>query len=447
MTNADLLLRLFLQLAVILLACRVVGIVGKRLGQAQVISEMVAGILLGPSLVGFLLPDIQHWLFPQKITIAGVVMPHPSMTVLYMISQIGLTLYMFLVGLEFDAHLIRNRALHAGVVSGGGMVLPFLLGGALAFLLYGHGNMFGSGISPWIAALFLGASMCITAFPVLARILQEHRITQTRLGTLVLTAASIDDVSAWCLLATILAVSQHAGFIAVTAVGGGAFYTLGMLTLGRRGLRFLGPLAESKGLVTKEMLSLVLLVVLICAWFTTQIGIHQVFGAFVAGVAMPRGRFADEMRRRLEGVTLGLLLPVFFVYSGLNTQVSLVNSSWLWLIAGVILLVALVGKGVTCAVGAHLVGLGWRESSTVGVLMNARGLIELILLNIGLDAGILTPTLFTILVLMAVITTLITSPLFRWLTGWVNAEGEQAIPKVAANDATSADHLVAAYAE
>ncbi len=220
-----------------------------------------------------------------------------------------------------------------------------------------------------------------------------------------------------------------------------------MLTLGRRGLRFLGPLAESKGLVTKEMLSLVLLVVLICAWFTTQIGIHQVFGAFVAGVAMPRGRFADEMRRRLEGVTLGLLLPVFFVYSGLNTQVSLVNSSWLWLIAGVILLVALVGKGVTCAVGAHLVGLGWRESSTVGVLMNARGLIELILLNIGLDAGILTPTLFTILVLMAVITTLITSPLFRWLTGWVNAEGEQAIPKVAANDATSADHLVAAYAE
>ncbi len=417
MSNVDLILRLLLQLAVILAACRLVGMVGRRLGQAQVVCEMITGVLLGPSLFGLLLPHLQSALFPQNIIIGGVTITHPSMSILYVIAHLGLALYMFLVGLEFDTSLIRGRGRQAGSISASGILLPFVLGGSFALLLYHDGGLFGQQVSPAMAALFLGASMSITAFPMLARLIQQYQIARTKLGTLVFTTASVDDIAAWCLLALVLAGQSNSPVIALVTIGGGTLYTVGMLTLGRRGLRILERMAEHKGGTNKELIVLVLIVALFCAWLTTEIGIYEVFGAFVAGVAMPRGHLADELRSRLEALTTGLLLPVFFVYSGLNTHLALVNTPGLWLITAIIILIAIAGKGVACTLGARFVGNSWRESATMGALMNARGLIELILLNIGLEAHIISPTLFTILVLMAMVTTLLTTPLYQWFYG------------------------------
>ncbi len=419
MANADLLLRVFLQLAVILAACRLVGMVARRIGQAQVVGEMVAGVLLGPSFFGLLFPTVQQWLFPLKATVGGQTITHPSMAILYVIAHVGLALYMFLVGLEFDANLLRGRTKHAGFISAGGILVPFLLGGLIALLIYQQGNLFGQGISLGMAALFLGASMCITAFPVLARIVEEHHLGRTRLGTLVLTAASINDITAWCLLAVVLAAVKSSAPIALVAIGGGLLYVALMFTLGRRGLRVLEHVAERRGMITEEILSVSLLIVLICSWITSQIGIYEVFGAFILGVVMPRGPFASEVRRRLEGVTTGLLLPIFFVFSGLNTQIGLLKTPAVWFIAIVIILAATAGKGFACVLGARFAGMSWRESAAVGALMNARGLIELIIINIGLEEGIITPTLFTILVFMALCTTLMASPMLRLFYGSV----------------------------
>jgi Kef-type K+ transport system membrane component KefB len=420
MTNDELVLRIFLQLAVILAVCRVVGMIGRRFGQSQVVCEMIAGVLLGPSLFGLLFPDLQQYLFPLKVTVGGVVIRHPSMSILYAIAQVALGLYMFLVGLEFDTNLIRGRGKHAGAISASGILVPFILGGSLALLIFnegGEGGLFGPNVSPWMAALFMGASLCITAFPMLARILQEQHIARTKLGTLVLTTASVDDISAWCLLALVLAAAKNSPVIALITIGGGIVYAVGMLTLGKRGLSFLEKLADSKKGVNKEVIILALFVLLLCCAYTTKIGIYQVFGAFIAGVAMPRGRLAEALRSKLEDLTTGLLLPVFFVFSGLNTKIGLVNTPKLWLITGAIILIAVLGKGVACMLGAKLAGNTWRQAATIGSLMNARGLIELILLNIGLDAQIISQTLFTMLVLMAIVTTLMASPLFRLLYG------------------------------
>lgn len=417
MSNTDLILRLFLQLACILAACRLAGMIGRRLGQAQVVCEMVTGILLGPSLFGLLLPQVQTWLFPKTATVGGVTITHPSLSILYIIAQLGVSLYMFLVGLEFDTTLIRGRGKHAGSISISGILVPFTLGGAFSLGLYREGGFFGPNVTPVTAILFFGVSLSITAFPVLARLLQQFHLTHTRLGALVLTTASVDDISAWCLLALVLATLSHSALAALVTIGGGLLYAVGMLTLGRRGLRCFEWMAERKGGVSQELVVLVLLVVLLCAWLTTAIGIYEIFGAFIAGVAMPRGHLADELRQRLETLTTGLFVPVFFVFSGLNTSLSLINTPKLWLFTGLIILLAIIGKGVACTLGARMVKLSWRESVTVGALMNARGLIELILLNIGLTAHIISPTLFTMLVLMAVITTLLTTPLYQWFYG------------------------------
>ena len=417
MSNGDLILRLFLQLAVILGACRLVGVVGRRLGQAQVVCEMLTGILLGPSLFGLLLPNLQKMVFPTKATIGGVTITHPSMSILYVIAHLGLTLYMFLVGLEFDSSMMRGQGRKAGAISISGILVPFALGGVFALSLYQSGGLFGAQISPAMAALFLGVSMSITAFPVLARLLQQYQVANTKMGVLVLTSASVSDVAGWCLLALVLASLGHSPLIALVTIGGGLLYSVGMLTLGRRGLRLFERLAERKGGFNQEIFVLALLVLLVCAWLTTQIGIYEVFGAFVAGVAMPRGHLADELRRRMESLTTSLLLPVFFVYSGLNTRLALVNTPKLWLLTGIIILLAIAGKGVACTIGAKLAKHSWRESFTVGALMNARGLVELILLNIGLEAHIISPTLFTMLVIMALVTTLLTTPLYQLLHG------------------------------
>jgi Kef-type K+ transport system membrane component KefB len=415
MSAHDLTVKLFLQLAVILAACRVCGWLGRRFfGQTQVVSEMVAGLLLGPSLFGLLAPEAQAWLFPKTLPAGG---PHPSMLILYALSQVGLVLYMFIIGLEFNHRLIVGRVRHASLVSGAGIAVPLALGAAAALTLRGDADLFAPHVTPGAGALYLGAAMSITAFPTLARILQEKGIVRTHLGTLALTAGSSGDAAAWCLLALVLSNLEGSWLIAILAIGGGGLYVAVMLLLGRPLLRVLDRGVDGQGRIAPGTLVAALLVLTLAAFVTDTVGIYAVFGAFIAGVAMPRGRFAEAATGQLGPLTTTLLVPVFFVYSGLNTQIGLLDSPAIWRVAVILISVAIVGKGVACLLAARIAGEAWRESVTIGVLMNARGLMELIILNIGLERGVITPTLFTIMVLMAVVTTLMTSPLFELVYG------------------------------
>ncbi len=421
MSNFDLVLRLFLQIAVILLACRLMGVLGRYLGQTQVVSEMITGVVLGPSLLGLFLPSVQQWLFPITATIKvgaeSATITHPSMSIIYAISQVGLVLYMFLIGLEFNADLLKGRLHSAGVVSLAGIATPFMLGALATIWIVQEPGFFKPGIVLWNAAMYMGASMSITAFPMLARIIFEKGISGTSMGTMALAAGSLDDAIAWCLLAVVLAAFNSNPSIAVLAIGGGITFVILMTTLGRRLLQVLARWTERDNGVTMTTMLTTLVILMASAWFTDYIGIYAVFGAFIAGTAMPRGRFAHEVRSHMEYLTTTLLLPLFFVYSGLNTRIGLVNTPHLWMITAVIVVLAVLGKGIACMLAARWAGEPWREAATIGVLMNARGLMELIILNIGLQAGVIGPTLFTIMVLMAVITTLMASPLFEWLYG------------------------------
>jgi Kef-type K+ transport system membrane component KefB len=415
MSAHELTVKLFLQLAVILAACRLCGFLGRRfLGQTQVVSEMVAGVLLGPSLFGVLVPGAQAWLFPKTLAAGG---PHPSMLILYALSQIGLVLYMFIIGMEFNHRLILGRVRHASLVSGAGIAVPLTLGAVAALTLRGDTDLFAPHVTPGAAALYLGAAMSITAFPMLARILHEKGIARTRMGTLALAAGSSDDAAAWCLLALVLSYLEGSWLIAGLAIGGGGLYVLVMLLLGRPVLRVLDRGVDGQGRIAPGTLVGSLLVLMLGAFVTDTVGIYAVFGAFIAGIAMPRGRFADAAIGHLTPLTTTFLLPVFFVYSGLNTQIGLLDSPAIWRIAVILVALAIVGKGVACLLAARVSGEPWRESVTIGVLMNARGLMELIILNIGLQRGVITPTLFTIMVLMAVVTTLMASPLFELVYG------------------------------
>ncbi|TPG29518.1 cation:proton antiporter [Mycolicibacterium hodleri] len=397
----------FLELAVILATCRVVGLIAQRVGQPQVVGEMIAGVVLGPSLLGQIAPGVQQALFP----------PGASNVVLYTVAQIGLVLYMFLIGLNFDIDLIKHRAGTAVAVSSAGILAPLVLGAIVAVPLLNSGGYFADGVAPILAAMFLGAAIAITAFPMLARIIFEKRLTGTSLGTLALACGATDDAVSWCILATVLAMHRGNPVMAVVAIGGGVLYTVVVLTIGRRALGVLGPMAERRNTITPPMLSVVLILLMACAWFTDVIGIYAIFGAFILGVAMPSGFFAKHLTNNLEPLVTTFLLPLFFVYSGLNTQIGLVNSPTLWAVTLGLIVVAIAGKGIACTVAARLKKVPIREAIALGSLMNARGLIGLILLNIGLEAGIITPTLFTILVLVAIVTTLMASPIFEWVYG------------------------------
>jgi Kef-type K+ transport system membrane component KefB len=397
----------FLELAAILAACRVVGLASQRLGQPQVVGEMIAGVLLGPSLLGRIAPDVQHHLFP----------PGPANVVLYTAAQISLVLYMFLIGLNFDVNLIKHRVGTAAAVSAAGIFAPLALGALVAVPLLANGTFFDKSVTLVMAMMFLGASIATTAFPMLARIIHERGLSGTSLGTLALACGATDDALSWCILATVLAIHRGNAVVAVTAIVGGILYTLLLLTLGRKAFRFFGTLSERRHTITAPVLSTVLILLMTCAWFTDAIGIYAIFGAFILGVAMPSGFFAEQMTVSLEPLVTTFLLPLFFVYSGLNTQIGLVNSPALWAVTLGILVVSIAGKGVACTVAARLRKVPLRESLALGSLMNARGLIELILLNIGLEAGIITPTLFTILVLVAIVTTLMATPVFELVYG------------------------------
>ena len=419
MSNLALAIQLFLQLTVILATCRAVGWLGRRfLGQTQVVMEMVAGVLLGPSLLGIVAPALQNSLFPRELLVPGATtaVAHPSMSVLFAVSQLGLVLYMFLVGLDFDLHVLRGRATSAGLISAAGIAVPFALGGLLAWTLLPRGDLFTAGVTPFTAVLFLGAAMSITAFPMLARILHEQGLSGTRMGTVALAAGSLDDAIAWCLLAVVLATFNASPSTAMLTIGGGLAYGLFMVAFGRPLLRHFQRRHERTNSLGVDSYSVLLLVLMACAATTDAIGIYAVFGAFVAGAVMPRGGFAKALTERTELLTTSLLLPIFFVYSGLNTKIGLVNSLELWWITGLVVILAVAGKGLACALAARAAGESWRSSAVIGTLMNARGLMELILLNVGLEHGVITPTLFTILVLMAVVTTLMASPIYTLLS-------------------------------
>ena len=421
MGNFEIGIHLFLQLAVIIATCWAVGWLGRRfLGQTQVFMEMVAGVVLGPSLFGWLAPDAQGWLFPKALEVASsggaVVVAHPNMTILYALAQVGLVLYMFVIGLEFDLSLLRGRMRSAGLVSGAGILVPFAVGGLVLPCLMARNDLFAPSAGSLVAWLFVGASISITAFPMLARILYERGIASTSLGTLTLAAGSVDDAVAWCLLALVLALFRSEPQAALLTVGGGLAYGVLMLTVGRRLLRGFERAFEREGTLSMDVFTGVMILLMVCAWITDGIGIYAVFGAFVCGAAMPKGAFADALTGRIEQLTTSLFLPMFFVYSGLNTRIGLVNTPELWIVAAVVILISILGKGVACAVAARLSGETWQHAAVIGTLMNARGLMELILLNVGLERGVITPTFFTIMVMMAVVTTGMASPLYDLLS-------------------------------
>jgi Kef-type K+ transport system membrane component KefB len=406
-TNYNLAVLLFLQLTIIIIACRGVAWIAKRtLGQPTVVGEMIAGVVLGPSLVGLLFPEFHHALFPKE-----------SLQIIYAIAQVGLVLYMFLVGLEFNVGLIRSRLRSALAVSVAGIVTPFALGSLLALWFVGDHDLFSEGVTKGEAMLFMGAAMSITAFPMLARIIYERGLSGTSLGTLALAAGSSDDAAAWCILAIVLASFKHDIVLAAAAIGGGLAYAFVLFVIARPWLARLEALAVREKSLTNPMLSFVLILLMLGAWFTDAIGIYAVFGAFMLGAAMPRGFLNEHLQSTLGPLVTTFLLPLFFVYSGLNTRIGLVSTTHLWLIALVILAAAIVGKFAATSLAARLNREPWRESLGIGALMNSRGLMELIILNIGLEAKLITPTLFSIMVIMAIITTLMATPLFEWICG------------------------------
>lgn len=395
---------LLVQMAVILVVSRVTGIGFRRIGQPLVVAEIVAGILLGPSGLGAIAPDVLLAVFPPE-----------GMPGLSAVSQLGLVLFMFVVGLEFDFELVKTRGPLALVISQYGMVVPFLLGGVLAIGLY---PVFADPGVPFVAfGLFLGASMSVTAFPVLARILSERGLMRTPIGALTLTCAAVGDVTAWCLLAVTIAIVR-AGSLGMGLVT--TLLALGFVAVMVGALRpLLARVAARYGTVEdlgQTAVAAILLALLVSATVAEAIGIHALFGAFLFGVVVPRqGRVVRGLVERLEDVVVVLFLPLFFAFTGLRTEIGLLSGADLWGWCAVVVLVATVGKLAGTAIPARLGGLSWRESATVGVLMNTRGLMELVILNIGRDLGVLSPTLFTILVIMAVATTVVTSPIVGWL--------------------------------
>jgi Kef-type K+ transport system membrane component KefB len=396
-----------LDVAIVVVAARLVGRLFVRLGQPAVIGEIVAGIALGPTLLGLLPGDLDALLFPAEVR------PHLSV-----IAQLGLALFMFIVGLEVDLSLIRGRQRAAGAVAAGSMVLPLALGAAAALVLYPHHdtNADGGPISQLAFVLFMGVAMSITALPVLARILTERRMHRTPTGVLALACAVIDDVLGWTLLAVVVAVAAGGSPAGVGWIMGmTALFVLFVFVAVRPLLARMVAWHRAAGRLTPDMLAVVLAGLLLSAWVTDLIGVHAIFGAFLFGAAMPRrdaGKLTREILERLEQVSLSLLLPVFFVVAGLQVDVGGIGPDGIWQL-GIILLAAIGGKVLGAAGAARTQRLPRRQRWGLGVLMNTRGLTEIVILQVGLQLGVLSPAMFTLMVLMALITTAMTGPLMR----------------------------------
>jgi Kef-type K+ transport system membrane component KefB len=401
MAVADPLPPLLIAVPAVILACRAGGAVFRRIGQPPVVGEMCVGILLGPSLLGWLWPSAQHWLLPSSV------LPFTGV-----LGQLGLLVFMFLIGLEFDRGTLRGKRGTALAVSQTSIVVPLLLGSALGLAMYGTQAPDGVQRLPFV--LFIAVSMSITAFPVLARILSERGLYGTPMGTLALACAAIDDVAAWCLLTLVVALATSSSLLGAVHTGA---LTLGFVAALIWGLRpLLARWARHDRRLSGERHEGVVLVVLFSAiclagLITDRIGVHTVFGAFLLGIVMPRGsRTVERAARQLRSVAIPVLLPLFFVQTGLRTDLGGLHhmSEWLW--AGAILMVAMAGKWGGAAIAARTAGQDMRSSLLLGALMNCRGLTELIVLNIGYDLGVIGPQVFTMLVMMALITTALTAP-------------------------------------
>ncbi len=414
MNNLDLAVQFFFQIAVILVACRVVGMAARYLGQPQVVSEMITGVFLGPSLFGLFLPAWQQAIFPWDAT----QQTRDSQSYLFPASQLGLALYMFVVGMEFRVDVIRSKIKSSIAVSLAGMLTPFVLGAILAYFLYQYTDLFPGKIKLQEAMIFMGASLCITAFPMLARIIHFKGLAGTTMGTIAIGAGAIDDAAAWCLLAVVLASFDDDATRAYWSIGGGIGFVAFALLLVRPSLHWLrGWFVDADDRLSDAGLVCGLAWMALAAWFTDLIHLHAVFGAFIAGATMPRGQVTQGLIDKIQPLTVALLLPLFFTYSGLNTRIDLLNTWFLWGICALVLLAAIGGKGIACWLAARATGLPNREALGIGALMNSRGLMELIIINIGLQRGIISAELFATLVVMAVITTLMASPFFDWMMG------------------------------
>jgi Kef-type K+ transport system membrane component KefB len=395
---------LLMQIVVIVLASKLLASLVSKIGQPVVIGEVIAGILLGPSVLGHFWPGVSQFLFQPA-----------SLPNLNFLSQLGLILFMFIIGLELDIQLLKHKAHTAVVVSHASIIIPFAMGVSLAYFIY---ERFAPAHISFLAfGLFMGIAMSITAFPVLARILHERGLTKTALGSLAITCAAADDVTAWCILAAVIAIVQAgSGISALFTVLLSIFYVIAMLKIVRPWLERLESQYTSTESLNKTFAVVAFVVLFLSALTTEVIGIHALFGAFLAGASMPaQASFRKMLAARIEDVSLVILLPLFFAFTGLKTQIGLLNDGTTWLVCGLIIFVAVAGKFGGSSLAAKFTGQSWSDSFAIGALMNTRGLMELIVLNLGYDLGVLSPTVFTMMVLMALITTFMTAPALYWI--------------------------------
>jgi Kef-type K+ transport system membrane component KefB len=391
---------LLVQIVVILLVAGAFSRLFRKIGQPPVMGEMIAGIILGPSVLGFFFPEAMSFVFPAT-----------SLETLRLLSQIGVVLFMFVVGMELNVRHVKEKGSAAVMISHASIVVPFVLGTSLSLFLYR--DLAPPGTSFTAFALFIGVAMSITAFPVLARILEDRNLTQTDLGSIALTCAAVDDVTAWCILALVIALVQASGVaVSLVTLVFTILFAAAMIFLIRPQLRRMVKQATGSHVHTRRLIAGVLTFVLISALITETIGIHALFGAFIAGVVMPPSAdFRTFLREKLEAFSAAALLPLFFAFTGLRTQISLLNDWQSWALCGVIILVAIAGKLGGSMLMSRVTGMNWSQSFSIGVLMNTRGLVELVVLNIGYDLGILSGRIFAMMVLMALVTTFMTGPL------------------------------------
>ena len=404
MSLPQLILHLVEEYGLILLVAHLFGRLAVRLGQPSVIGMMVAGVFLGPSAFGQLAPSAQAWCFPSE-----------TLRILQWGAQLGVGLYLFSTGLDFDVSLVARRTRTAVSISIAGILIPFLLAGPLAYWLADQPGLFAANVATWQRILFLGSAIAITAFPMLVWIIRERGLAGTTMGALAITAGAINDALAWCILALVVSSISGDSTLVLTAVVGAAAMGVFCYYCGRRALSVLTEPVEFAGCVRVQNIIPVILVLAVFLGLSEWIGLHAVFGGFLCGLCLPRGRLTEWLRGKLDPVVGPFLLPLFFTFSGLNTRLDLVLSMEGLQVLTAVLVVSVLGKGVACWGAARFAGMDNASACGLGALMNARGLMELILLNIGLSAGIVGPLLFSVLVLMAIVTTFAATPLFNWL--------------------------------